>query len=427
MVLSLSKCFGRSRWHSRREKPRRPTGTFCALAGLFLLNAPLVATEAGQGCAPFSSANDVLRCAVQRDKSLKVLETEVQIAEAGIEVGGQRLNPELEIESMKRERGFSHGITLTQSLDLAGKRDARQRVASAEKDAAAIALRKVRDDVVFRTVGSLYRLRQIQKELEIIREGISTFSQVARHFQRAGALSPEQRISISIFKMALEDHKIREATLLSEKQALVADLSLALGQTFVPDQKYLPPQKANWPTLKATSINSNGVAQAKTETAIARAGYELQKSEAWPDLTLGPKVEIDEDRKTWIGLSLSLPLPLFNQNQGGKSQALARVNRGEVLESKASDEAQRTHAYLLESYGDLSASIERTLKNGEVEAKHKDLHSMLNRGVVAAPLITELHRQREDYYSRLHEQELKTVETLWQIYALEGRADKEQL
>ncbi len=399
---------------------------FCLLGMLFFSMGAKADTTEGE-CPPFVSANDVLRCVMERDKTLKMTEADVEIAAAAVEVGDQRLNPDLGIEVMKRRNGLSREISLTQAFDLSGKRSSREQLARAEKGVAEGILRKTKEEIALRTVEQLFRLRQLDKEIELTREGLATFQKVAQQFARAGALSPEQRISISIFKMALEDHRIREAALLSERRELIASLSVSVGREFDPSPKVLPTTMEKWPSVKKADLKSADVDLARREVAAARAGYDMEKSEAWPDLTVGPKVEMDEDNKTWVGLSLSMPLPIYHQNQGQKAQAYAKLGRSEIVERKAAEEGQRVYESLLSSYQDLSGSIEKTLKDGNVEGKHSDLHSMLQRGVVAAPLITELHRQRQEYYEQLHQQELKAVKALWQIYALEGRLEQEKM
>lgn len=399
---------------------------FCLVGG-FLWTIPLQAETDTDNCPNLTSADDVLQCVLRQDKSLKISEADVGIAAAMVEEGSQRANPDLGIEVTKTANGYSKEFSLTQVFDLSGKRSSREQVAWAEKNVAESLVRKSKEEVAIRTVGQLFRLRQLEKEIELTQEGLATFQKVAQQFARAGALSPEQRISIAIFKMALEDHRIREVAMLAERRELIAILSTSLGRDFKPERKVLPFMMEKWPSLKKAAVQSADADLAGKEVVAAKAGYELEKSEAWPDLSLGPKVEIDENNKSWVGVSLSMPLPIYHQNQGQKGRAFAKLNRSEIVERKAVEESERYYAYLLEAYADLSTSIEKTLRESNVEAKHSDLHMMLKRGMVAAPLITELHRQRQEYYEQLHQQELKAINVLWQIYALEGRLEKEKI
>ena len=169
--------------------------------------------------------------------------------------------------------------------------------------------------------------------------------------------------------------------------------------------------------------------RAKTEVELSNATYNLEKSQSWPNLSIGPKVEIENagETETRFGLALSIPLPLFQANGGGRAKSLAGVRRSEVQLRFAKTRLERQKDYLHEVYQRVSQGIAKTLSNKQVTLKHKNLHKMINRGVVSAPIVIELHRQIMDYYEKLHEQEIEGVLALWKIAALEGRILKEKL
>ena len=62
-----------------------------------------------------------------------------------------------------------------------------------------------------------------------------------------------------------------------------------------------------------------------------------------------------------------------------------------------------------------------------MEKKHKNMESLFERGLIQSSLIIEAHRQMADFTESVNEQELRAVEALWSIYALEGRIPQEGL
>ena len=67
------------------------------------------------------------------------------------------------------------------------------------------------------------------------------------------------------------------------------------------------------------------------------------------------------------------------------------------------------------------------MKESNISSKHDELHKLIRRGVISAPLIIEMHREISEYYENLHAQELKALESLWTLYALRGTILEENL
>ena len=79
-------------------------------------------------------------------------------------------------------------------------------------------------------------------------------------------------------------------------------------------------------------------AQAKRESA-ARSRLDLERASVYPDVTLGINVARDgpsDMRERAIGLSVSVPLPLFKRNQSGIGKATAELTQVQI-ERQASE------------------------------------------------------------------------------------------
>ncbi|MCB0361354.1 MAG: TolC family protein [Bdellovibrionales bacterium] len=386
--------------------------------------------KAASECENFNTPNDVLKCVVENHAAVQVGRAQVSEVSLGIDVATQRPNPQFDFEGTDQiGEGFTSEVAILHTFELGGKRSARMKVAEREKDLSQTDLLSNQEQVSIQTVTDLYRLRQINKELEIVEEIISTFQKITAQYSKAGKLSPEDNMSVSVFSMALEENKLKRNSLINERQGIFARIQGAINKKIEITDKVLPTFKSEWPTLKSTVIGGSQIKKAKTELELSNATYGLEKAQSWPNLSIGPKVEIENSGRseTRYGLALSIPLPLYQANGGGRAKSLAGVRRSELNLQYTKSRLERQNEYLHEVYSRVSQGIGKALSNKQIGLKHQDLHKMINRGVISAPIVIELHRQIMDYYEKLHEQELDGVTALWQIAALEGRILKEEL
>lgn len=398
---------------------------------IFLILTFLSASAyAGSECEKLGAPNDVLKCIVSNHAAIQVGKAQVNEVSLGVDVASQRPNPEFEFEGTDQVgTGFTSEVSLLHTFELGGKRSARMRVAERERDLSKADLLSRQEQLTVQTVSNLYRLRQIDHELSIVEEIVSTFRKITKQYSRAGRLNPEDKMSKSVFSMALEENKLKRNSLVNEKQGILASIESGLGHKLTLGKNLLPKVKRDWPDISLGELSGSQIMKAKTELELSNATYNLEKSESWPNLSIGPKIEIENsgETETRYGLALSMPLPLYQANGGGRAKSLAGVQRNQIKLRYTKTRLERQKQYLHEVYKRVSQGITKTLSNKQISLKHKDLHKMINRGVVSAPIVIELHRQIMDYYEKLHEQELEGVQALWQIAALEGRALKEEL
>jgi cobalt-zinc-cadmium efflux system outer membrane protein len=99
------------------------------------------------------------------------------------------------------------------------------------------------------------------------------------------------------------------------------------------------------PSASATGSSRSDVQAA--EAAVARAEAELRRARAAavPPVSVGARVAI-EDGQTFIGPSVSLPLPLFDRNQQGRAASKGRlaVAEGQLQQVRARAETEQSTA-----------------------------------------------------------------------------------
>lgn len=380
-------------------------------------------------CQELSTASGILRCVAVRHTEVQAQKAQVQSAGYNVEAADRRPNPELEVEGVKNKpSGLSTEVTLKFPIELGGKQSARTEVAQAEKSLSETHLKKVKDEALLATVQDLYRLRQIETELEQVSESSNTFDKITRHYRGSGRLNPEQDISLAAFTLALEESKLKEVALKSEKQEILLKLQKAVGHPLDLKKENLPVVKKDWPELSPKENKGTELKTFEQNLALSQAKLELEKSHSWPDLTIGPKVEIvtGAERETLYGAALSFPLPLFQANGAGRARAHSELSRDEIALNSARTYLDKEKDYLHELYKSTTQAVKLTVSESNIEAKHANLHRLIGRGIVSASLVIELHNHIFDYFENLHALELKAVQAQWKIYALQGRNLEEE-
>lgn len=381
-------------------------------------------------CANLNSANKILQCAIQNHPLIQVIKTDIEARSHRIGVARQMPNPELEVEGVKKAGdGMTSELNLLHTFELGRKRSARVSLARARKTASEIELLRKRESIAVRTVLDLYRMRQITAELDVVEESRETFESIREQYEKLGRLNPEQQVSIAIFNLAQEQNALKEAALRNEVEGIASKLQFILGAPVTFSVDVLPKLKSDWPDLGVVELGGSAIQEIENNITIAKGNYAQARGRSWPDLAIGPKVEIDTGTfdEQLYGLALALPLPLYQTNKSGRAAALQGVRREELFSTYARSDLEREVKYLHLVYRRCALAVLRALERKEIIAQHTELHKLLKRGVISASLVIELHRQLLEYFDTLHVQELQGVEALWKLYALQGTIFEEEI
>lgn len=373
---------------------------------------------------------DVLRCALANHPYLVRERSRLKQGERLLDIASQVPNPELEarLEHMDSSgtSSISADVTLLQPFELGGKRDARGLKARAEKMTLASDAVAVQDQVALDTVLDLYRLRQLQEEDDQIKEALKTFERVSRQYRARGHLSPEQEVSLTVFRMAASDYRIRENLLEAEVHERRRSLEFATGRPFEVQAKLLPSDRTRWPELKESNDGAQATEMLRAKAALALAGADVELAQAggWPDLKLGPAFSNSGsgvNHQRTLGVMLNVPLPLFNVNGGQKAYSRVGVEMAARHYEAVQGRVVRERANFLERYRKAVASLANAAIDPHKE--HAKVESYMERGIVPSGLVVESHRQFLEFLRSRHQQELAALEALWRVYAIDGQTE----
>ena len=386
-------------------------------------------------CESLTNYRALIKCISVRAPDVQRSELEVKIADAEVDRARQIPNPELESRNLWPTGGSTGGSAnetqLLFPLQLGGKRSALTQVARAEKESAAALAQTTREKTLIESAQALHRLRQLETELFLATEAIERFERIISAFRKRPQLSPEQSVSLTVFKYALEEEKQKRAQGLAEQSSILADLSLAVGKKIQIKKDLLPIIPEKWPVIQ------NKLSEESAELKLARARsqemnsrYSLAKAESWPTLKIGPSYERMPDRERMeerFGVGLSMELPIFNQNSGGRRSGELSGRIGALNSDQAKRQADLRFESLLEQYQLVTKALATAPNQAQLEKGHKDFEGHFNRGLVSYSLIIEAHRQLHETVATKHRQELTALNMLWRLYQMTGQLSPEVL
>ena len=123
----------------------------------------------------------------------------------------------------------------------------------------------------------------------------------------------------------------------------------------------------------ALKSNPNYLLQ-QWQTTYQQQNLSYQKALQTPDITLGPNFDRNSNfAPNYVGLGVSLPLPVFNKNKGNIKSAQANIKQQETLTQNAETELRNN---ISNAYRKLLLSIE--LNNSSQKAFYQDYATIYN-------------------------------------------------
>ena len=284
---------------------------------------------------------DALALAMLQNPELRTYPYDLRAAEARVLQAGLWPNPELEIEveefaGSDDRSGFDAAETTVQvgqPIELGGKRDKRVRLASLDKELVQWDYESARLDVM-RDVRQAFaavlaaqdRVALAERLLDLSRQAHAAVAQRVE----AGKDSPvdELRAGVVLSKSRIGLQKAQKALSVARHNLAAAwggrtvYFERAAGD-FYEVSPLAPPEDS------AAAVAANpDIARWETQEQRQRAALRLEKARAEPDVIIGGGVQrFEETDDSALVFGLSVPIPLFDRNQGGIRQAIANLGK----------------------------------------------------------------------------------------------------
>lgn len=344
-------------------------------AGLSLYVASAMAAAFGWGktaepAMPLSLQSAV-ELALSANPEASVAGLEVDAFEGAILQAQARPNPELSA-LMEDTRSSTRVTTLqiNQAIELGGKRAARVEAASKGREIAIVDLESKRSEIRAGVVTAFFDVL-IAQERRQLSQSLAELSQrasdAARRRVLAGKVSPVEETKAKVADANIRIELMQAASeLASARKRLTAmwgnpapQFERALGE--IESLPTLP----ELTDFQARLVNAPLMQRARVEIERRQALAALEQSRSIPDVTISFGARRNEE----LGLNqailgVSIPLPVFDRNQGNLLEAMRRTD-------KARDELTATEFHLS---GELAQTHERLVSSRrEVETLRQDI------------------------------------------------------
>lgn len=304
-----------------------------------------------------------IRLALDSNPELSAAERELAALEASITQASARPNPEI-AALLEDTRTTTRTTTLqvNQPLELGGKRAARieaaergRDVASAERDAKRAEIRAAVRAAFYDVLAAQERLRIAQASVELAQSVTTTASRRVA----AGKVSPVEETKARIAEAGVRVESTLAASEIASARKRLASLWGNPAPRFERaegDLEALPPLPAI-ADLNARLRASPSLVRAQIEVERKAALAKVERSRAVPNVTvsLGAKRDEELGRDQAI-FGVSIPIPVFDRNQGNLLEALHRVDKARhelsAAKLKLSDELALAHERLNAARGE---------------------------------------------------------------------------
>ena len=300
-----------------------------------LLGATLLWVAANTAQAQTLTLDSALQNAFANHPDLAAAQWDINIAEGGRQQAALIPNPVLSVDAEDTRRDTrTTSVKLSQTLELGGKRGARIDVATRAQDAAALTLEQRRNTLRADVIDSYYGALRAQERLDLAQRSLKLAERglvVANGRVTAGKTSPVEatRAQVQVSQIRLEFNRAQMGLNDAYRRLAASTGSAVVDFQGVATQNLpLPPAAQLLARLEQTAE----LRLAELQILHSEASVGLEKAQRIPDLDVSIGSQYDAGARERVNLvGLSMPLPLFNRNQGNVLAASRRADQARDL------------------------------------------------------------------------------------------------
>jgi outer membrane protein, heavy metal efflux system len=344
----------------------RKTGVIVGIAAM--LACALIRPASAQGAGPTSvTLDEAIQMALQHNHNMLALVTTIQQSQAEEITQNLRPNPTLFADweylplgsPAKQNPGIYSGqstndylnnntegdIGLSYLIERGGKRHDRLQ---AQKDITAQTRSLVEDNgrgLTFQVATLFYNVQLAESTLELAQKDVKSFQEtvdISEHQYKAGGISENDYLMIKLqllqFESDLEQAQLARVQSLSDLRQLLGYESVSQNYDVAGPFEYQP-VKGNLEDLQLKALqNRPDLRAAQQGVTAANSQLTLQKANAQQDVTVqGNYSHVNAiNTATIYG---SIPLPIFNRNQGEIAKARFAITQAQELEKATNGQA----------------------------------------------------------------------------------------
>jgi cobalt-zinc-cadmium efflux system outer membrane protein len=305
----------------------------------------LTAASAGAVTLPLERTPDY---ALAHNPSLAAARLRIDEARGRVLGAGRLANPELEIDFAQNVRmpERSLGIAFMQRFPLTARLRLEKAVSQAELAAAEAEVRDAERKLVAEARAAAVKFLALRGQRELRRQQLANSRDQTEFVSRRVAAGEAAAVEVVQLDLEGQQLTVEMLQLDAARAVLAGELRQLLGIAAterVEIEGALPPP-APLPGAGAKGASRADLAAARHLADAAQHSLALAKARRWEDVGIGVTAggERTEDAPEgfsndyFLGLKLSLPMPIWNRNEGGITEASAAAARaGKVADALA--------------------------------------------------------------------------------------------
>ncbi|WP_426216460.1 TolC family protein [Pseudomonas sp. DWRC2-2] len=303
-----------------------------------LLGAGVLWVVASASQAQTLTLDSALQTAFANNPELAAAQWDIDIAQGGRQQAGLIPNPvaSWDVEDTRRDSRTT-SIKISQALELGGKRGARIDVASRAQDAAALTLEQRRNTLRAEVIDNYYGALLAQERLDLAQRSMTVAERglvVANGRVTAGKASPVEatRAQVQLSEIRLELDRAQIGLTDAYRRLAASTGSAAPNFQAVATQNPSTPTVPSATQLLARLEQTTELRLAELSILQNEASVGLEKAQRIPDLDVSIGSQYDASVRERVNLvGVSMPIPLFNRNQGNVLAATRRADQARDL------------------------------------------------------------------------------------------------
>lgn len=307
-----------------------------------LLGAVALWVVANAAQAQTLTLDSALQTAFANNPDLAAAQWDIDIAQGGRQQAGLIPNPVASWDAEDTRRNSrTTSIKLSQTLELGGKRGARIEVASRAQDAAALTLEQRRNVLRAEVIDGYYGALRAQERLDLAQRSMALAERglvVANGRVTAGKSSPVEatRAQVQVSEIRLELNRAQIGLTDAYRRLAASTGSAVTDFEAVATQNTATPALPAAAQLLARLEQTAELRLAELNIVQNEASVGLEKAQRIPDLDVSIGSQYDASVRERVNLvGVSMPIPLFNRNQGNILAASRRTDQARDLRNAA--------------------------------------------------------------------------------------------
>ncbi|MGC6372528.1 TolC family protein [Pseudomonas sp. K2I15] len=309
--------------------------TFIGSAVLFLMTV--------QGAtAQTLTLESALQTAFANNPDMAAAQWEIDIAQGGRQQAGLIPNPVASWDAEDTRRNSrTTTLKLTQTLELGGKRGARIDVASRAQEAAALTLEQRRNGLRADVIDGYYGALRAQERLDLAQRSLALAERglvVANGRVTAGKSSPVEatRAQVQLSEIRLEFNRAQMGLTDAYRRLAASTGAASTDFQAVATQAQAAPTLPPPAQLLGRLEQTAELRLAELQIIQGEAALGLEKAQRIPDLDVSIGSQYDASVRERVNVvGVSMPIPLFNRNQGNVLAASRRADQARDLRNAA--------------------------------------------------------------------------------------------